>query len=174
MSDRYTVVVGNVGTAYSGNDPVEARKVFGEYRDISQGRRGRAAGEDVTLFDDGEPELEYVGRQSRMQAIEDLSAYAYEGDIDLKRTAELFDFLQVLMDYGHLPYHPPILEQDTVGLAFELMRKGQTVHLVLMDPEEEYYWLELDLKADPGHIVRRTSKPSLCLEQLLAAYQEAW
>ena len=67
----YEVVVGNIGKVHEGNNPVDARKIYGEYRAQSLSNTGRAGGEDVTLFKDGEPELEFVGQLTKDQALAD-------------------------------------------------------------------------------------------------------
>lgn len=58
---RYQVIVGNVGLVYSGDDPVDAKDAYNEYKEMSVSGYGRAAYEDVTLMRNGEPELEHVG-----------------------------------------------------------------------------------------------------------------
>jgi hypothetical protein len=58
---RYEVVVGNIGHVYGGNNPVAARASYGEYKRLSESGQGRAAGEDVTLLEGGEPLLEHSG-----------------------------------------------------------------------------------------------------------------
>lgn len=55
----YEVVVGNIGSVYRGSDEDEALANFREYKAQSQEGYGRAAGEPLTLFKDGEPEKEY-------------------------------------------------------------------------------------------------------------------
>lgn len=55
------VVVGNIGTVYEGQDRAEADKVYAEYVRQSEGGYGRAAGEGVTLFVDGEIVQEHFG-----------------------------------------------------------------------------------------------------------------
>lgn len=55
----YQVIVGNVGTVHTGNNPVLARKDFGEYKRQSREGDGRAAYETVTLLCDGEIEAEF-------------------------------------------------------------------------------------------------------------------
>ncbi len=67
----YEVVVSNIGKVHTGNNPVDARKVYGEYCLQSQSNAGRAGGEDVTLFKDGEPELEFVGQLTKDEALAD-------------------------------------------------------------------------------------------------------
>jgi hypothetical protein len=57
---NYEVIVGNVGTVYSGVDEQEAVDTYGEYRNISQGDFGRASGEEVTLTADGDPIFQHV------------------------------------------------------------------------------------------------------------------
>ena len=59
--ERYQVIVGNIGQVYDGNNPIEARKVYGEYKRQSIDNYGRAAGESVTIFDNGEIDIEYIG-----------------------------------------------------------------------------------------------------------------
>jgi hypothetical protein len=56
----WEVTVGNIGNVYSGNG-TEARRVFAEYRAQSVANCGRASGEDVTLWKDGEPVQEFTG-----------------------------------------------------------------------------------------------------------------
>lgn len=56
------VIVGNVGTVHSGNNYVNACKVYGEYKRLSKGTQGQVSGEDVCLMVDGEIKLEYVGK----------------------------------------------------------------------------------------------------------------
>jgi hypothetical protein len=53
MAD-FRVVVGNIGTVYAGSDAAAAFKAFEDYADLSFRRVGRAAGEDVTAFENGE------------------------------------------------------------------------------------------------------------------------
>jgi hypothetical protein len=52
------VAVGNVGTVYSGKNMRQARKIFREYKEISEIGSGRAGGEDVSLLCDGD-EVEF-------------------------------------------------------------------------------------------------------------------
>jgi hypothetical protein len=52
--DKYTVIVGNIGTVYSGNNPIEAKREFGEMKRASQAPFGRASGEPVCLMCEGE------------------------------------------------------------------------------------------------------------------------
>ena len=61
---KHEVVVGNIGTVYTGNY-AEAEKAFREYRHQSVKRYGRAAGENVIWFRDGEIYKEYVGKLER-------------------------------------------------------------------------------------------------------------
>lgn len=62
MKPLYEVVVGGVGQVYNGRDLTEAERMYDHYANLSQTKAGgRAYGEDVTLFRDGEPFLEYEG-----------------------------------------------------------------------------------------------------------------
>ncbi len=67
---KYEVVVGNVGTVYSGNNAVEANRTFREYVAQSRLSIGRAAGEDVTLLRNGEPAREHTGTQAEEDVAE--------------------------------------------------------------------------------------------------------
>jgi hypothetical protein len=58
---NYAVLVGNIGTAHTGNNRAQAIKEYREWKAISESNRGRAAGESVTLYCDGEPILEHLG-----------------------------------------------------------------------------------------------------------------
>lgn len=59
---EYEVTVGNVGTVHTGSSRKEANFAFDQYVDVSRtGSMGRAAGEQVTLFEDGEPVKEHQG-----------------------------------------------------------------------------------------------------------------
>jgi len=57
----YEVVAGNIGFVYDGQDRREAEETFWRYAGASKNRRGRVAGEQVTLFEDGEPIREWAG-----------------------------------------------------------------------------------------------------------------
>lgn len=57
----YDVVVGNIGTVYSGTDRSLALQKYHEYVAQSKSGRGRAGGESVTLFRDGEIWKEHQG-----------------------------------------------------------------------------------------------------------------
>ncbi len=57
----WEVTVGNIGTVYTGNGR-DAKRAFAAYRDSSKCAVGRAAGESVTLWKDGEPVKEYTGQ----------------------------------------------------------------------------------------------------------------
>lgn len=58
---RYTVIVKNIGTVHDGPDIIVAEQVFKDYATLSQLQYGRAAGEDVTLYKDDNPSIEYFG-----------------------------------------------------------------------------------------------------------------
>ena len=63
--ETFTVIVGNVGTVYTGAERY-ARKEFNEWTRLAKATQGRAAGEDVTLVDyNGDIANEYIGRISR-------------------------------------------------------------------------------------------------------------
>lgn len=63
--DKYELIVGNIGTVYTGDDRAEADRLFDHYVAQSKSERGRAGGEDVTLFEDGEPIREHTGSLSQ-------------------------------------------------------------------------------------------------------------
>ena len=51
---KYQVLVGNIGTVASTDSKSEALKEFNHYVEASKASCGRASGEEVTLFGDGE------------------------------------------------------------------------------------------------------------------------
>lgn len=57
----FTVIVGNIGTVYSGSNEKQATKAYREYKKQSERGLGRANGEDVTLMENGEPKKEHKG-----------------------------------------------------------------------------------------------------------------
>jgi len=61
--EEYRVVVGNVGTVYSGFSRKEAEEAFHSYVEDSEENFGRVAGEDVVLFEDDEIIKEYVAEE---------------------------------------------------------------------------------------------------------------
>jgi hypothetical protein len=71
MSTTYEVLVGNLGSVYSGDNDLTARTTFNDYRGQSAKGLGRVAGEDVTIMKNGEPHREYVGKIARGAAREE-------------------------------------------------------------------------------------------------------
>lgn len=65
VRDNYEVLVGNIGCVYSEESRGLALRVYRDYVDISKAGAGRAAGENVTLMINGEPEVDYVGTVAR-------------------------------------------------------------------------------------------------------------
>ena len=66
-TDAFEVLVGNIGNVYRGPERA-ARREFNEWVKLAKAPRGRAAGEDVTLFDrNGNIAREYVGRLTRAE-----------------------------------------------------------------------------------------------------------
>ncbi len=61
---KFQVIVGNIGQVYIGKNKQIAKKDYADYVKFSKDRYGRASGEDVTLFEDGEPIREYYGTNS--------------------------------------------------------------------------------------------------------------
>jgi hypothetical protein len=51
---QYEVIVGNIGTVYSGTDKAEADRQFDTYVQASQAGCGRAGDEPVTMMKDGD------------------------------------------------------------------------------------------------------------------------
>lgn len=64
--DRYVVVVGNLGTVYSGNRLKEALETYSVYRRKSADGDGRVAGEPVALMDGGEIWREWRGETDEL------------------------------------------------------------------------------------------------------------
>jgi hypothetical protein len=61
MRHTYEVIVGNIGTVYRGGSRLFALRRFNEYRRQSTTGRGRAGGEPITMFTDGEISAEHAG-----------------------------------------------------------------------------------------------------------------
>jgi len=59
---KFEVVVGNIGTVYSGNNYMQAECKYSAYVKQSRSNYGRAAGEPVTLFHNGEIRSEYISK----------------------------------------------------------------------------------------------------------------
>jgi hypothetical protein len=59
MKNKYDVVVGNIGTVFSGANKREALLVYSSYLKDSKSGTGNAGHEDVTLFANSEPIREH-------------------------------------------------------------------------------------------------------------------
>ena len=70
----YEVLVGNIGTVYSGGCHRFADEHFTEYVRQSKTGNGRAGGEDVTILRNGEPITEYIGAIAQCLADSDENA----------------------------------------------------------------------------------------------------
>jgi hypothetical protein len=57
----YSVIVGNLGTVYDGDDFAEAERAYDEYVEMSHSQYGRIASEEVVLMANGEVEFHYEG-----------------------------------------------------------------------------------------------------------------
>jgi len=57
----YEVIVSNIGQVYHGHNFQEAHANLGIYVRASKSGHGRAAGEDVSFWRDGEPVMEFMG-----------------------------------------------------------------------------------------------------------------
>lgn len=55
MRNDYQVTVGNIGTVYTGHSSQEAWACFKDYQKQANSLVGRASGEPVTFWKDGEP-----------------------------------------------------------------------------------------------------------------------
>ena len=66
----YQVIVGNIGTVYDGGKRKAADNAFRSYKNDSRFNYGRASGEDVTLFCDGEPIKEWLGSKGKKEDAE--------------------------------------------------------------------------------------------------------
>ena len=64
MNNKIQVIVGNLGTVYSGDDMDAAQEVYDEYIRRSDEGIGRVADEDVAMMVDGSVQHEYFGSRS--------------------------------------------------------------------------------------------------------------
>jgi len=60
----YEIIVGNIGQVHTGTNMSQALQVYNVYVDLSQRLYGRASGEDVTMFKDGEVYKEYTSHDA--------------------------------------------------------------------------------------------------------------
>lgn len=60
----HEIIVGNIGTVYSGDDEGEAGRTFASYKDQSATNKGRAGREDITWIKDGKIFMEHYGSKS--------------------------------------------------------------------------------------------------------------
>lgn len=60
---QYSITVGNLGTVWDGTNGAAANVQYGQWVAQSRELTGRASGEPVTLFRDGEPLREYGGHR---------------------------------------------------------------------------------------------------------------
>jgi hypothetical protein len=63
----YDVIVGNIGTVYSGPSRREAERRYNEYVEQSQTNDGRAAGEPVALMRDNDIFMEYFNPEEELE-----------------------------------------------------------------------------------------------------------
>lgn len=61
MNPIFEIVVGNIGSVYSGNNFMQARSTYTQYVELSRNGHGRASGEAVTFFHNGEVRMEFPG-----------------------------------------------------------------------------------------------------------------
>jgi len=89
---KYEVLVGNIGTVYSGGSFKEAQQNYIDYIKKSKANVGKAAGEDVTLLKEGEILKEHAGTQEKEGSVKKASP-----EEDLKKiTKELQNFMSML------------------------------------------------------------------------------
>ena len=67
----FEVIVSNVGRVFEGWRENDARKCFNEYARISKANYGRAGGESVGLYCDGDIVKEYIGELQREEMREE-------------------------------------------------------------------------------------------------------
>lgn len=80
-SHLWEVIVGNIGTVYSGTNGFEANTTFQTYVGQSNSGYGRAGGEDVTLMKDGELHRQFEGENGRLPICDDCGGEGTEGCI---------------------------------------------------------------------------------------------
>ena len=105
---NYEVVVGNIGTVYDGPHGTTARAAFREYVHASKQARGRAAGEQVTMFEDGEPVKEYVPSETN-------PAFSIQEEPIVHK--ELLAFLDIMQDTVQRQFAPKRIKVSPVTYA---------------------------------------------------------
>ena len=64
----YEIIVGNIGRVHRGHSRREADRAYAIYVDQSKSNYGRAAGESVTMMEDGEVLKEHTGKLDKQLA----------------------------------------------------------------------------------------------------------
>lgn len=67
--DWHEIVVGNIGTVYSGNNRSVAMAKWNTYREQSREDSGRASGESVTWLKNGEIWREFIGSLAKEESL---------------------------------------------------------------------------------------------------------
>ena len=65
---KHEVIVGNIGTVYSGGDSFTAQGVYQRYVILSQKKFGSASGENVTWIHNGEIYREHFGWLNELES----------------------------------------------------------------------------------------------------------
>lgn len=60
--NEWALVIGNIGTIEFHTNGFEAVRAYNDYVTMSKAAVGRASGETVTLFKNGDVHREYIGR----------------------------------------------------------------------------------------------------------------
>jgi len=79
--DRYTVVVDNIGTVFRGDSFSAAETTFEVYSNCSKNNVGKAAGQNVTLYIEGEPYRYHIGFLSGVDLVMEQHAAEYETEL---------------------------------------------------------------------------------------------
>lgn len=154
--DTYKVIVGNIGTVYSGSNPVRARNDFDTYVRKSEAGDGRAAGEDVTLMKNGEPEAEHFGSSGGREAGESRRVAYFPPSVARERRVAAGDDsppeeIGQIGDKnfaehgGGLVYRRPQRQEDIYGDCFLEYVEPPTDDVEFSDPEARWTIYRVDL-----------------------------
>ena len=75
--EKYEVMVGNIGSVHTGKVKANAERVYRSYVELSKSGKGRASGESVTMFMDGEPIAEHHAGEVTRKVRPSMEALAY-------------------------------------------------------------------------------------------------
>lgn len=149
--NNYEVLVGNIGLVHAGPGYAVALRVFNDYKTLSKAGRGRAAGEAVTLFKNGEPFKEFYPAPEPVKVYRDASAFHIliaQTSIMLAQFVDHFEqpeveYLMMRLITGYGRQHPvwDLFDHPDKNIEVEVNEQSDRI-LLLTTPSNG--WLKID------------------------------